>query len=458
MNKKIKLFQHQKDAITSWKKAGCRGLLEMATGTGKTFAALGCLNGLQKENPRIHAIISCPYKHLVQQWKREINKFGIEYDDLIIADSTNVFWKDDLADRLMDICLGYKNMIITITTHRSLSSINFIKIIRENANGYCNILIADEVHGLGAELSKEGLLDEYKMRLGLSATPRRWFDALGTKAIYDYFGGVVFEFCLEKAINTINPMTGETYLTPYQYKPCFVDMTNEEIEEYREISNKISQNINRLKENEEMNEYLKRLYIKRASIRKNAEHKYDVLKEIFKKSSEGLKWTLIYCSPQQIDEVMDIVKNNGIIAHRFTEKEGTKAEDKYEGLSERDYLLREFTETKYQVLIAMKCLDEGIDIPPARNSILMSSSGNPREYIQRIGRIIRRFPGKREAVVYDIVVIPSMKKLPSELRDIEWKVFQKELRRYEEIGKVAINNAEVLKMIYDLTGKIKGEN
>jgi superfamily II DNA or RNA helicase len=107
------------------------------------------------------------------------------------------------------------------------------------------------------------------------------------------------------------------------------------------------------------------------------------------------------------------------------------------------------------MLIAMKCLDEGVDIPPARRAILMASSGNPREYIQRIGRIIRRYPGKNESIIYDIVVIPSFESLPPDLREIEWKIFQKEIKRYEEIAEIAINNAEALKLIYDTKTKIK---
>jgi superfamily II DNA/RNA helicase len=150
---------------------------------------------------------------------------------------------------------------------------------------------------------------------------------------------------------------------------------------------------------------------------------------------------------------MEIIKRRGIFSHRFTMEEGTTPDKKYNSISERDFLLQKFAESKYQVLVAMKCLDEGVDIPPARAAILMASSGNPREYIQRIGRIIRRYPGKNEATIYDIVLVPSFDLLPPEFKDIEWKIFKKELLRCEEIANIAINNAEALRLIYDIKNR-----
>jgi ERCC4-related helicase len=108
-----------------------------------------------------------------------------------------------------------------------------------------------------------------------------------------------------------------------------------------------------------------------------------VLDGLFDEMDLPIKWTIVYCSPQQIDGVMRIINRRRIIAHRFTMEEGTTPTQEYDGLSERDFLLREFGEGKYQALVAMKCLDEGVDVPPARTAILMASSGNQREYIQR---------------------------------------------------------------------------
>jgi len=116
-------------------------------------------------------------------------------------------------------------------------------------------------------------------------------------------------------------------------------------------------------------------------------------------------------------------------------------------MSEREYLLKNFANGKYQVLVAMKCLDEGVDIPPARTAIIMSSSGNPREYIQRIGRVVRRYENKKEAKIYDLLVIPSQKSLPEDLKDIEIKIFEKEFKRFLEIAQTAINSVSAVQLI-----------
>jgi len=454
--KKIKLFYHQEEAIESWISNRMIGIFEMATGTGKTFAALGCLEKSSKFFQKLVIVITCPYQHLIQQWKKEINKFGIEYDELIIADSSNFSWKDTLTNSLIDISLGYKHKIIILTTHRTFSTNDFKKILQSNKSNLNIFLIADEVHGLGANKSSKGLLKEYNLRLGLSATPKRWFDTMGTNIIYNYFGNIVYEFNLKNAISTINPFTGETYLAPYRYIPKFVSLNAEELEEYIDKTRAIVMKFNKIKNDEDKDSFLETLLFRRADIIKNAERKYRILEELLDEMSSTIRWTIIYCSPQQIDIVMKIVNKRGIIAHRFTMEEGTVPDKKYGNISEREFLLQKFAENKYQVLVAMKCLDEGVDIPPARKAILMASSGNPREYIQRIGRVIRRYPGKEEAIIYDIIVIPSFNELFPEFRAIEWKIFKKEIERYEYIAMNSINNAEALELIYNIKGTIMG--
>jgi superfamily II DNA or RNA helicase len=143
----------------------------MATGTGKTYAALGCVEKVEELYESIIICISCPYQHLVQQWKKEVNKFGISYDKLIVADSSSHGWKNKLANNLMDISLGYKHKIMIITTHDTFASESFIKIIKQYKSDSKLFIIADEVHGLGAYIRRSGLIEEYDFRLGLSATP-----------------------------------------------------------------------------------------------------------------------------------------------------------------------------------------------------------------------------------------------------------------------------------------------
>ncbi|MFW9875322.1 MAG: DEAD/DEAH box helicase, partial [Candidatus Thorarchaeota archaeon] len=196
--------------------------------------------------------------------------------------------------------------------------------------------------------------------------------------------------------------------------------------------------------------------IRIANIIKNAIEKFELLESLLKELGRDISHTIIYCSPNQIERVMNVVSKYGIIAHRFTMKEGTTPESKYGGISQRDFILNNFTEGKYRLLVSMRCLDEGVDIPSTKRAILMSSSGNPREYIQRIGRVIRRDESKNVAEIYDFVTIPLLSRVSYELRDIEIKIFTKELSRYVEIAETALNRAEVLSKIYDIKNRIMG--
>lgn len=450
----IELFSHQKDAVRQWLEHDMKGIFEMATGTGKTYTALGCLQKASKTRSKLTTVITCPYVHLLRQWEKEIERFGTKYDDLIFTGSSNILWKDTVSNSLIDVSLGHKKNIIILTTHHTFSSGEFMRIIQNNKSDCDILLIADEVHGLGAEKRRIGLLEEYDCRLGLSATPKRWLDVIGTDEILSYFGDVVYEFGLKKAINTVNPVTGDTYLTPYRYVPIFVSLNTDEFSDYIQKTKVIAWNFTKSKKDAERAKFLKIMLFKRADIIKNATEKYDKLEEVFNEMECPIRWTIVYCSSQQISRTMDIINQRGLVAHRFTMDEGVKPSERYNGLTERDFILKAFAEGKYHVLVAMKCLDEGVDVPPARIAILLASSGNPREYIQRIGRVIRRYKDKREATIYDMIVIPPLNEVPLELREIEGRLLQRELKRYEEIAEIAVNNAEALKTIYEIKNKL----
>lgn len=450
--KKIELFNHQKKAVNNWLENGMKGLFEMATGTGKTFTALGCLEKVLEKEEKLITVIACPYGHLIKQWNDNIDTFGI-MSDIIIADSTNPKWKIQLPDYLLDIKNGISSRLIILTTHDSFSSNDFIKRIRKASTKL--FLVVDEVHGIGAPIRKNGLISEYQMRLGLSATPKRWLDPEGTEYIFDYFGNVVEEFSLKKAINSINPSTGETYLTPYEYKPYFVELTEDELIEYEEQSAKIARAYYKAKSKQEKDEYFSILCIQRQDIIKNAANKLIAFKNILDEISE-INLCLVYCSPNQIGNVQDILNRKGIVQHKFTMKENTKPEDKYGGISERDFLLKKFAEGKYQALVAIKCLDEGVDVPPAKIAIILASSGNPRQYIQRRGRILRNYPGKEKAIIYDIIVTPSdLSTMDKYLLEFERRILEKELKRYKEFTYLAFNKMECLNKIESLEKKYK---
>jgi len=449
---KIELYQHQKDAINAWLENGMKGIFEMATGTGKTFAALGCLKKLLEEEKKLITVIACPYEHLVKQWLDAINDFGI-YIDVLIADSSNPGWKNKVADYLLDIKNDISEKLVILTTHDTFFRPDFVKIIRTTNEKL--FLIVDEVHGIGAPKRRKGLIDNYHFRLGLSATPKRWFDEEGTKQIFDYFGDTVFEFSLKKAINTINPNTGKTYLTPYEYKPYFVELTREELQKYERETEKIAKMYYKTEEEKEKENLFSLLCFKRQEIIKSALNKYVALEKILDDSNE-IKHCIVYCSPQQIDMVQDILNKRGIIQHKFTMNENIRPEKKYGGISERSFLLKEFANGTYQALVAMKCLDEGVDVPSAKMAIIMASSGNPKEYIQRRGRILRHSKNKEKAIIYDIIVIPKSSCLINPFsRNLERRIVKKELKRYKEFADAANNTLECLNKVYDIEEKYR---
>ena len=163
--------------------------------------------------------------------------------------------------------------------------------------------------------------------------------------------------------------------------------------------------------------------------------------------------TLIFVADSQIDDVMYVLN---IEQPRFTQEQGTIPSKKYGGLSERQYLISKFKDGTYQVLVAIKCLDEGIDIPTAQTAIIMASSTNPREYIQRTGRVIRQSRNKERAFIYDFVLEPNLIRLRDpDLVEFEKKIFEKELIRVKDMSVNSINNAEVLSVI---NAKIRGIN
>jgi superfamily II DNA or RNA helicase len=436
----IELRKYQQEAVQNWLSSDKKGIFEMATGTGKTIAALSCLKKVFEMESKIVVVISSPFIHLSEQWIREFDKLDVKSDKLL-ADSSQTRWRDKLVDSILDVENGISERLIVLTTHNTFSSADFMKIIKESKKRVPEVkflLIVDEVHGIGAPERRNGLIGEYDYRLGLSATPKRWFDLEGTDKIFSYFGDVVFEFSLKDAID-------EGYLTPYVYKPHFTSLTPQEMEKYEAETRKISRAYYHSKDEDEKDEIFTLLCIKRQKIIRNAMNKLVVFQEILDELDE-IKYCLIYCSPKQIRTVQEILNQRNIVQHKFTEIEGTRPEDRFDGLSERDFLIKQFSEGLYRALVSMRCLDEGVDVPPARVAIMLDNSGNPREYIQRRGRVLRKFPGKDNAVIHDVIVEPVLRPTTSrELGDLEKKIILKELQRYRDFARSSLNASECLK-------------
>lgn len=443
-SEKISLFPYQAEAVAKWRGNDCRLMLEMATGTGKTRTAIACMNLLLASESKLVCVVATPEVTLTRQWDSEIRALGVEFDQVIYADSSNGGrreWSVGLGRGLSGLAAGRFRSLLVLTTHATASSKDFVSLMGSVTDDTEMCFVGDEVHGLGAPKFRRALLDGYRYRIGLSATPERWFDESGTRLLRNYFGEDAFVFSIRDAQETVNPLTGETFLTPYRYRLMFVSLDDDEMDRYLALTAKIVRLAHA--DDDDAVERREKLLRDRADITKNAAAKLPLFEELIR--SEPVKDTLVFSSPQQIAETCKVLARNRVAAHSFTMAQGTRRKKEFGGLSERQYLIKQFKDGHLQALVAISCLDEGIDIPSAQRAILLSSSTNPREYIQRVGRVIRRFPGKQQAEVIDFAVEPDWSRIhdPDMLR-YEIGVFEKEMHRIEDMGSNAENSTDVL--------------
>lgn len=447
-----KLFFYQADALNKWKANNYKLLFEMATGTGKTRTAIAGIKYLNQIKKRLITIITTPQNTLSKQWKNEVDAQKLTFDESVIVDGSVSQWDRLLVKLLLKNGAGMADHICLYTTHNTASSDKFTNAIQQNIQIGTDILfVGDETHWLGAHKFQHALLPCYKYRIGLSATPSRWFDDVGTAKLVAFYGNANFEFTIKDALTEYNPMTGKHFLVNYHYNISKVSLDEDETEQYKDISAKISKLWNLKENNSDTALILERLIEKRANIIRNASAKYNQLKVILDElQSKGrIENLIIFVSPQQIIEVLNILASREIIFHKLTEKEGTKAEKRFGNKSEREHIISKFKSKDYQAIVAIKCMDEGIDIPTADVGILMASSTNPREYVQRIGRIIRQSPNKHSAELYDICV-DTLHSVGDDYAELERKIRAKEQIRLKEIAANAINSIDALKIINSL--------
>jgi len=442
--KSVSLFFYQKEAFDKWLLNDRQMMFEMATGTGKTRTAIACIENVINTNLSKIVIVSTPQSTLSKQWKTEVENLISPFDKTIIADGDNS-WREDLIQVILQIRIGIIDNCIVYTTHDTSSSDDFINIISNALENKQNVLfIGDEVHALGSANQRKALLQKYKFRIGLSATPGRWFDEEGTKLLEDYFNNAKYEFSIRDALLTVNPLTNKPFLSKFYYYPEFTDLNIIEAEKYAELSEKIRRN-SFLKNEDSENTYVDKLLRDRADVIKNAENKIAKLEEIILRiGPDKIENTIIFVSPSQIDIVSSLLKKYSILHQQFTQKQGKRSESRFGWLSERQYILDLFKKGIVKVLLAIRCLDEGIDIPTADTAILVSSTTNPREYIQRVGRVIRQAENKKNACIYDLIIIPDINS------ELDEKIQKREFARVESIARNSINNAEVLSKIFSI--------
>jgi len=439
----VQLRNYQNKAIANWIKNGSLGIFEMATGTGKTITSIAAmvkiLEVYYKNAMRCGMVIVVPYKVLLEQWVNELDKVDIKP---IKGKKSKLMWEKRAQDQIELFNAGVRNKLFLITTNKTFSEETFQKQIKSIKGDY--IFCADEMHHLLSDGMQNCLPQSAKYRLGLSATLMTNYSINEMEELKKYFGGVVFTFTMKEAID-------QGFLTKYYYYPVFVELTDEEKEEYYLLSDKISNIIAANNGNiPENNQGLTALFSQRSRLIASADNKIKKLLE-YRKTYENTSFNIFYCgdrieaatNEKFISKVTDLLSNKvGLNTSKFTAEENQH---------DREKILSLFKQGIINALSAIRCLDEGVDIPELQRAFILSSGTNPKEFIQRRGRILRKCKGKDFAYIYDFIVIPTLNKneilmMSDEERKTEIKIITREYERLKEFADLAENRIEAYDM------------
>ena len=441
---------YQENAVVEWKKHGYRGIFDMATGTGKTLTALLGLWQLFTDNQeRLAIIITCPYQHLVDQWVEDIETFGIR-PIIGYSDSPQKKWKKNLEQAVRSFRLGVLNFFCFITTNASFVT----KKVQEQMGllGADTVYVVDEAHNMGAGYYRKYLPENIGYRLALSATLERYQDEAGTAALSSYFGEKCITYSLKEAIRS-------GMLTRYYYYPILTYFDRDELDDYLGLTVQISQAMKKKNGKMVLSEYAKQLLMRRSKIIAGAKGKLPELKRQMEPHISE-KHILIYCGSatikeneddefgrRQIDLVSEMLGNDlGMRVGRFTSRENIKERAQIRDAFSKGDLL--------QALVAIKCLDEGVNIPNIQTVFILASSTNPKEYIQRRGRVLRKALGKDYAVIYDFVTLPfPVNEIGTQSESVIHAtkgLIKRELIRMLDFAELAENPSKTFDLVYEL--------
>ena len=387
-------FAHQGRAVKAWCEAGSQGILEMATGSGKTIAAMICAHRLYDMEKPLLIVVAAPYIPLIQQWCDEISPFGLKAVNLTKANGAKGRARElnKLKRRLRN---RSSDIEIVVVSHRTLCDSGFKTEVEKFD---CKtLLIADEVHNMGSEGFITDPPNFFDYRLGLSATPIRQYDEEGTEQLFAFFGPVIFQFTLEEAIGRC--------LVEYEYYVHPVELTEDEMDEWYALTEKIGKNAWRQENENADDEYLMKLLRDRRALLENAENKIAALEEVLTRDNlQKLRYTLIYASdkaPQQLQDVNALLKTHGVLFHQLTHEETGNSEN-------TNQIIQSFQEGTLGILTAKRVLDEGVNIPEIEKAFILASTTVERQWVQRRGRLLRtcRKTGKTHSEIHDFIALP----------------------------------------------------
>jgi superfamily II DNA or RNA helicase len=416
-------FEHQGRAVEAWCGANYRGVLEMATGSGKTITAMICAHRVYEMHKPLLIVVAAPYVPLIQQWCDEIAPFGVRPVNL--TEASGVRGRAQQLSRIRRrLSGGASDVEAIVVSHRILCDGSFKA---ELSKFDCaRLLVADEAHNLGAEGFISDPPEFFEYRLGLSATPMRQYDDEGTGALFEFFGPVVFRFTLREAIGRC--------LVEYDYFVHPIELNATEMDRWHDLTTKIKANAWR-QERGKPDDYLAKLLRDRRALLETAALKIPTLEGLIEHEDlRTLRHTLIYASdkaPEQLDAVNAVLKAHGILFHQLT----------YEETANRDEtarIIRSFQEGTLRVLTAKRVLDEGVNIPQIEKAFILASTTVERQWVQRRGRLLRtcREIGKTHAEIHDFVALPpDLQNIDDEARSL----VRSELLRVQEFASLARN-------------------
>lgn len=453
----ITLREYQKDAISVWVGENYRGIYDMATGTGKTLTGLGAISKLSEDLDDVLAvIIVCPYQHLVEQWVEDIVRFNIK-PIIAYGDSPQKDWKKRLSRAVRDQKLRRDKSFFCLVCTNATFAKDYVQDEISKIQSPI-LLVVDEAHNFGARTYARLLDDRFTYRLALSATLDRHRDDEGTAMLYDFFGKKCIEYSLDRAID-------EDKLTKYKYYPIPVYLTDEELEKYEQKSYEMSKCLIKGKDGKyKLNKRGEILAMERARIVAGASQKLETLREYIAPYAQDNN-ILVYCGAtnvidekadysstdeedvRQIEAVTRILGNEfGMEVAKFTSEENMET---------RATIKEQFQKgDRLQAIVAIKCLDEGVNIPGIRTAFILASTTNPKEYIQRRGRVLRKAENKPFAEIYDFVTLPreldSVSGLTTEQAQRDLSLVKNELARIKEFGRLSMNSMEANDLIWDI--------
>ena len=438
----FKMKPHQVKALNAWKAVGdFQGTFDLATGAGKTITAIHAIVKMSEEIEGLAVVIAAPYQNLADQWADILSTFNVYPVKCYVS---RAHWEDKLRNVVHELTMGSRSFAAIVVVNRTLKSPEFQECLSK-IRGNRLLWIGDECHHHTSKAYEGFLPTHARYRIGLSATPQHYLDEERNERLNEFYGDIVSTYTLKEAIK-------DKVLTPYNYYPHLVEFTPSEAEEFVDLSEQIGRIVARRQsaKSNEMSPQLTALLMRRARLVGSAANKLPSLTSVLK-GKKPTQHALFYCGDgtvetdesddtsnesaalgqRQVDAVSSLLHGIGWDVSRFTSRESRK---------DRDNILEHFRLGIIDAMVAIRCLDEGIDVPACSTAYILASSRDPRQFVQRRGRILRRSPGKELAIIHDfIVVLPEVFDTDSEYAK---RLIKSELGRVAEFSLLSENRSE----------------